>query len=235
MTEDYDHLFRYIIVGDISVGKSCLMMQFTKSTFKTQYYATLGVEFGGKTIDVKGKRVKIQIWDTAGQETFQSITRSYYKGAIGAFLVYDITRPETFEHCTRWLNDVRQYGPKEIKIILIGNKIDMEEERKVTKQEGQEFAEKNGLLFIETSAKTAENVHEAFLMSAQNIMEGIEMTGIDPSKQTGIKINEEDDDEKDDDNGDPNNKQKKKNKFNCCLGKKEESLTSKVNKAEAIN
>ena len=94
----YDHMFRYIIVGDMAVGKSCLLLQFTDHKFRHQHELTIGVEFGGKTIEVKNKNIKIQIWDTAGQEAFQAITRTYYKGAIGALLVYDITRHETFEH-----------------------------------------------------------------------------------------------------------------------------------------
>lgn len=207
MSEDYDHLFRYIIVGDISVGKSCLMMQFTKNVFKSQYYATLGVEFGGKTIEINGRRIKIQIWDTAGQETFQSITRSYYKGAIGAFLVYDITRRDSFEHVAKWLTDVKQNGSKDLKIILIGNKIDLEEERKVTTEEGKNFATQNNLMFLETSAKTAQNVYEAFQKTASSILEGIISSGIDPTKPNIIKISDKEDEEE---------INVKKNK--CCIG-----------------
>ena len=113
-------MFRYIIVGDMAVGKSCLLLQFTDHKFRHQHELTIGVEFGGKTIEVKGKNIKIQIWDTAGQEAFQAITRTYYKGAIGALLVYDITRHETFEHIDRWLNEIKVNGSKDICCILIG-------------------------------------------------------------------------------------------------------------------
>ena len=123
----YDHLFRYIIVGDMAVGKSCLLLQFTDNKFRHQHELTIGVEFGGKTINLEGKAVKIQIWDTAGQEAFQAITRTYYKGAIGAFLVYDITRKETFEHITKWLQEVKTNGSKSVCIVLIGNKEDLTE------------------------------------------------------------------------------------------------------------
>ena len=121
-SSNYDHMFRYIIVGDMAVGKSCLLLQFTDNKFWHQHELTIGVEFGGKTIEVNNKSIKIQIWDTAGQEAFQAITRTYYKGAIGALLVYDISRKETFNHITKWLDEVKQNGSKEICIILVGNK-----------------------------------------------------------------------------------------------------------------
>ena len=194
----YDHMFRFIIVGDMAVGKSCLLLQFTDHKFRHQHELTIGVEFGGKTIEVKNKNVKIQIWDTAGQEAFQAITRTYYKGAIGAFLVYDITRKDTFEHITKWLNEVKANGSKDIFCILIGNKKDLEEQRQVKYEEGKKLAEENNLLFLETSAKTAENVQEAFSISAEKILEQIQKTGIDPtapSKNVKITIDEQEEEE----------------------------------------
>jgi len=195
----YDHMFRYIIVGDMAVGKSCLVLQFTDHKFRHQHELTIGVEFGGKTIEVKNKLIKIQIWDTAGQEAFQAITRTYYKGAIGALLVYDITRRETFEHINKWLNEVKANGSKDVCCILIGNKKDLEEQRQVKFEEGKDLAEKNNLLFLETSAKTAENVQESFSISAEKILEQIEKTGIDPtapSKNVKITIDDEDEENK---------------------------------------
>ena len=192
----YDHLFRYIIVGDMAVGKSCLLLQFTDNKFRHQHELTIGVEFGGKTIQVNGKNIKIQIWDTAGQEAFQAITRTYYKGATGALVVYDITRRDTFNHVTKWLDEVRANALKEIQIILIGNKKDLEDKRQVQTEEGQALADKNGLLFLETSAKTAVNVSEAFIKSAQKILEMIQKTGIDPTLPgKNVKITVDDDDE----------------------------------------
>ena len=126
-TTNYDHLFRYIIVGDMAVGKSCLLLQFTDNKFRHQHELTIGVEFGGKTIQIESKTIKIQIWDTAGQEAFQAITRTYYKVAIGALLVYDITRRDTFLHITKWLDEIKTNGSKNVCIILIGNKKDLEE------------------------------------------------------------------------------------------------------------
>ena len=147
------------------------------------------MEFGAKTIQINGKSVKIQIWDTAGQEAFQAITRTYYKGAIGALLVYDITRKETFIHVTKWLEEVRNNSSKTITVILIGNKKDLEDKRQVSYEEGEAFAKENGLMFLETSAKTAYNVVEAFNLSAQCILNNIERTGIDPTISSNINLN----------------------------------------------
>ena len=149
---------------------------------------TIGVEFGAKTIEINGKTIKIQIWDTAGQEAFQAITRTYYKGAIGALLVYDITRRETFTHVTKWLDDVRTNSSKNVTVILIGNKKDLEDKRQVSYEEGEAFAKENGLMFLETSAKTAYNVVESFNLSAQCILNNIERTGVDPSINSNINL-----------------------------------------------
>jgi small GTP-binding protein len=123
---------------------------------------------------IDNKVIKIQIWDTAGQEAFQAITRTYYKGAVGALLVYDITRRETFTHVTKWLEEVKNNSTKSIVVILVGNKKDLETKRQVTYEEGENFARENGLIFLETSAKTAYNVEDAFNISAENIMKNID-------------------------------------------------------------
>ena len=171
------------------MGKSCILLQFTDNKFRHQHELTIGVEFGAKTIEINGKTIKIQIWDTAGQEAFQAITRTYYKGAIGALLVYDITRRETFTHVTKWLDDVRTNSSKNVTVILIGNKKDLEDKRQVSYEEGEAFAKENGLMFLETSAKTAYNVVESFNLSAQCILNNIERTGIDPTLNSNINLN----------------------------------------------
>jgi len=185
----YHYLFKYIIIGDTGVGKSCLLLQFTDKRFQPGYDLTIGVEFGARMITIDNKNIKLQIWDTAGQESFRSITRSYYRGAAGALLVYDITRKETFNQLSSWLEDARQHSSTNMTIMLIGNKCDLDHKRAVTKEEGEQFAKEKGLIFLETSAKTAANVEEAFLDTAKAIYEKIQQGAFDITNETnGIKI-----------------------------------------------
>ena len=171
------------------VGKSCLLLQFTDKRFQPVHDLTIGVEFGARMINLDDKLVKLQIWDTAGQESFRSITRSYYRGAAGALLVYDITRRDTFQHLGAWLEEARQHSQSNMVIMLIGNKNDLEHRRAVSTEEGQAFAEANGLIFMETSAKTAHNVEEAFLKTASQIHDKIMSGEIDASNEShGIKV-----------------------------------------------
>ncbi|CAE7724377.1 YPTV4 [Symbiodinium sp. KB8] len=184
----YAYLFKYIIIGDTGVGKSCLLLQFTDKRFRTDHDLTIGVEFGARLINIDNKQIKLQIWDTAGQESFRSITRSYYRGASGALLVYDISRRDTFNHLTRWLEEARQNANANMVIMLIGNKCDLDR-REVTYEEGAQFARDHGLIFRETSAKTAQNVEEAFIQTARKIYENIQNNVYDlSSESSGIKV-----------------------------------------------
>jgi Ras-related protein Rab-2A len=182
-------LFKYIIIGDTSVGKSCMLLQFTDKRFQPVHDITIGVEFGARLIAVDDLQIKLQIWDTAGQESFRSITRSYYRDAAGALLVYDITQRESFNHLSRWLEEARSNGNPNMTIMLIGNKCDLEHRRAVSKKEGEEFAAENGLLFMETSAKTSANVDDAFTRTAHSIYTNIKEGMYDPQREgNGVKL-----------------------------------------------
>jgi len=185
----YSYLFKNIIIGDTAVGKSCLLLQFTDNRFQPVHDLTIGVEFGARTITIDDKQIKLQIWDTAGQESFRSITRSYYRGAAGALLVYDITRRDSFNHLASWLEDARKHANENMAIVLVGNKSDLERRRAVPFEEGEQFAREHSLLFIETSAKTAQNVEEAFVLVARQVYERVKRGELDISSETsGIKL-----------------------------------------------
>lgn len=185
----YAYLFKYIIIGDSGVGKSCLLLQFTDKRFEATHELTIGVEFGARIIQVDGHDIKLQIWDTAGQEAFRSITRSYYRNATGALLVYDITREETFQSLKRWLEEARRNANENMVIMLIGNKSDLQHKRQVSKERGEAFARENGLIFMETSAKTDDNVETAFTNTAKQVYENIKTGVYDVNNAThGIKV-----------------------------------------------
>jgi small GTP-binding protein len=138
--DDYDMIFKVVLIGDSGVGKSNILLRYLKNEFSFESKATVGVEFGSKKFDLNGYKIKAQIWDTAGQERYKSITNAYYKGAKGALLVYDITRKETFDSVDRWIPDLRANGDEQVTIILIGNKCDLEENRQVSKQDAENKA-----------------------------------------------------------------------------------------------
>mmetsp|Transcript_2058 Transcript_2058/g.3631 ORF Transcript_2058/g.3631 Transcript_2058/m.3631 type:complete len:201 (-) Transcript_2058:177-779(-) len=183
----YEYIFKYIIIGDMGVGKSCLLRQFTESKFVSDSPHTIGVEFGTRIIELGSKKIKLQIWDTAGQERFRAVTKNYYRGAAGALLVYDITRRETFNHLTSWLSDARTMTNPSTIIMLIGNKSDLDFQRDISYEEASKFAEENGLIFIETSAKTKVGVQQAFEEIVQKILDS---KTIEPkAAKPGIDIN----------------------------------------------
>ncbi|CDO97631.1 unnamed protein product [Coffea canephora] len=160
--EEYDYLFKVVLIGDSGVGKSNLLSRFTRNEFCLESKSTIGVEFATRTLQVEGRTIKAQIWDTAGQERYRAITSAYYRGALGALLVYDVTKPTTFDNVSRWLKELRDHADSNIVIMLIGNKTDLKHLRAVATEDAQSFAEKEGLAFIETSALEATNVEKAF-------------------------------------------------------------------------
>ncbi|KAJ4458440.1 putative Ras-related protein Rab-11B [Paratrimastix pyriformis] len=160
--EEYDYLFKVVLIGDSGVGKSNLLSRFTRNEFNLESKSTIGVEFATRSIQVEGKTIKAQIWDTAGQERYRAITSAYYRGAVGALLVYDIAKHVSYENVERWLNELRQHADPNIVIMLVGNKSDLRHLRAVTTDEAKAFAQKNSLSFIETSALHSTNVELAF-------------------------------------------------------------------------
>ncbi|KAF5387144.1 hypothetical protein D9615_001997 [Tricholomella constricta] len=164
MTEgsNYDYLFKVVLIGDSGVGKSNLLSRFTRNEFNLESKSTIGVEFATRSINVDGKTVKAQIWDTAGQERYRAITSAYYRGAVGALLVYDIAKHATYVNVTRWLKELRDHADSNIVIMLVGNKSDLKHLRAVPTDEAKAFSTENGLSFIETSALDASNVESAF-------------------------------------------------------------------------
>jgi Ras-related protein Rab-11A len=160
--DDYDYLFKVVLIGDSGVGKSNLLSRFTRNEFCLESKSTIGVEFATRSIQVDGKTIKAQIWDTAGQERYRAITSAYYRGAVGALLVYDITKSVTFENVGRWLKELRDHADSNIVIMLVGNKSDLRHLRGVQADEVQNYCEKEGLSFIETSALESTNVEKAF-------------------------------------------------------------------------
>jgi Ras-related protein Rab-4B len=170
------------VIGNAGVGKSCLLHQFIEQKFKQDSNHTIGVEFGSKVVNIINKSVKLQVWDTAGQERFRSVTRSYYRGAAGALLVYDISSRETYNALTNWLTDARTLASPNIVIVLVGNKKDLEADREVTFMEASRFSQENELSFLETSALTGENVEEVFLKCTRSILAKIDAGELDPDR-----------------------------------------------------
>ncbi|WOL11006.1 hypothetical protein Cni_G19767 [Canna indica] len=160
--DDYDYLFKVVLIGDSGVGKSNLLSRFTRNEFSLESKSTIGVEFATRSISVEDKVIKAQIWDTAGQERYRAITSAYYRGAVGALLVYDVTRHMTFENMERWLKELRDHTDSSIVIMLVGNKADLRHLRGVTTEEATAFAERENAFFMETSALESLNVDTAF-------------------------------------------------------------------------
>mmetsp|Transcript_76882 Transcript_76882/g.213607 ORF Transcript_76882/g.213607 Transcript_76882/m.213607 type:complete len:203 (+) Transcript_76882:113-721(+) len=162
METSHDHLFKLLIIGDSGVGKSSILLRFCDDEFNEKQASTIGVDFKTKFMQLRGKKLKLALWDTAGQERFRTLTSSYYRGAQGVILCYDCSQRATFEHVKFWQDEVRKYSTNQDAILmLVANKVDLPEPQ-VTRQEGEEFAFANSMMFIETSAKTRQGIVSAF-------------------------------------------------------------------------
>eukprot|EP00760_Papus_ankaliazontas_P006175 PhM_4_TR12928/c0_g1_i2/m.2549/K07880/RAB4B; Ras-related protein Rab-4B len=173
MAQKYDEIIKIIIIGEAGTGKSCLLQYFLDGTFHAEQTQTIGVEFGAKVVSLLGKRIKLQVWDTAGQERYRSVTRSYYRGAAAVMLVYDKSKPSTFESASHWVEEARRLITQDAVFMLVGNKNDVEVETKVPTAEAAAFAQDHDMMFLEGSAKTGDAVEEAFLSVAKRALQNI--------------------------------------------------------------
>ncbi|KAL5167268.1 Ras-related protein RABD2a [Glycine soja] len=164
-----DYLFKLLLIGDSGVGKSCLLLRFADDSYIESYISTIGVDFKIRTVEQDGKTIKLQIWDTAGQERFRTITSSYYRGAHGIIIVYDVTDEESFNNVKQWLSEIDRYASDNVNKLLVGNKCDLEANRAVSYETAKAFADEIGIPFMETSAKDATNVEQAFMAMAASI------------------------------------------------------------------
>ncbi|EEQ40446.1 putative ras-related SEC4 protein [Clavispora lusitaniae] len=196
-SRSYDMIMKLLLVGDSGVGKSCLLLRFVEDKFNPSFITTIGIDFKIRTIESNGKKIKLQVWDTAGQERFRTITTAYYRGAMGIVLIYDVTDARTFENVENWFQTVTQHANEDAQIFLVGNKSDDEENRQVSREQGQQLASSLNIPFLEASAKTNENVESIFYELASLIQEKHideepvqRSTGIDVSSTgNGIKNN----------------------------------------------
>ncbi|CAL9049620.1 unnamed protein product [Musa banksii] len=189
MTPEYDYLFKLLLIGDSGVGKSCLLLRFADDSYIESYISTIGVDFKIRTVEQDGKTIKLQIWDTAGQERFRTITSSYYRGAHGIIVVYDVTDQESFNNVKQWLNEIDRYASENVNKLLVGNKCDLTDGRVVSYETGKAFADEIGIPFLETSAKDSTNVEKAFMTMAADIKDRMaSQPGGSASKPTTVHM-----------------------------------------------
>lgn len=169
MNPEYDYLFKLLLIGDSGVGKSCLLLRFADDTYTESYISTIGVDFKIRTIELDGKTIKLQIWDTAGQERFRTITSTYYRGAQGIIVVYDVTDQESYTNVKTWLNEIDRFASENVNKLLVGNKCDLVSKKVVDRSTAEDFANSLNIPFLETSAKTNANVEQAFMTMASEI------------------------------------------------------------------
>ncbi|KAL0092591.1 GTP-binding protein ypt1 [Phycomyces blakesleeanus] len=188
MNPEYDYLFKLLLIGDSGVGKSCLLLRFADDTYTESYISTIGVDFKIRTIELEGKTVKLQIWDTAGQERFRTITSSYYRGAHGIIVVYDVTDQDSFNNVKQWMREIDRYAAEGVNKLLVGNKNDLTEKKVVDYTAAKEFADSLSIPLLETSAKSATNVEQAFLTMAKQIKDRMGSASVQPQQQSTVRV-----------------------------------------------
>ena len=186
--EEYDYIFKVLLIGNSDVGKSSLILRYVDQIWNDVFVPTIGVDFKVKSLQIDNKRVKMQIWDTAGQERFRNVISSYFKGAHGILLIYDISARDSFKELENWLGEVERNATPQVLKILIGNKCDLDEQRQITVDEGEAFAARNGMKFIETSAKNNTNVNEAFEALAKIMVESSNKKNVIKVEKKTIKV-----------------------------------------------
>ena len=169
--KNYQYIFKLILIGNSGVGKSCILQRYMKHTFEEKYKCTIGVDFLMKSLIINNQTVKLQLWDTAGQEKYKSMVSSYYRGANVALIVFDLTSHSSFDALPIWIENYYKNGPEQKNIILIGNKKDLVEERQVTEDEAKIFSETNNMMYFETSAKEGDNIDYVFNYAAERLLE----------------------------------------------------------------
>ncbi|KAL0092658.1 GTP-binding protein ypt1 [Phycomyces blakesleeanus] len=188
MNSEYDYLFKLLLIGDSGVGKSCLLLRFADDMFTDSYISTIGVDFKIRTIEIDGKAIKLQIWDTAGQERFRTITSSYYRGAHGIIIVYDVTDQGSFDNVKQWLREIDRYSAEGVSKLLVGNKNDMLDRKVVSTSTAKSLAESLGLPLLETSAKSALNVEQAFSIMARQIKDRVGQSVAQPNNLNTLRV-----------------------------------------------
>ena len=189
MSINFNYLLKFVVIGDSGVGKSNIMLRYIYNSFNDEFKTTVGVEFGAKNVEMDKKIFRIQIWDTAGQENFRSIARAYYKNSVCACVVYDVTSRSSFENIQMWIDDCTKQTEKSILLVLIGNKSDLNDKREVSIEEGEAFAKSHNMIFLETSAKTGDNINKIFEKSVKQISKNISENVYDlGNDKCGIRI-----------------------------------------------
>ncbi len=188
MNSEYDYLFKIIIVGDSGVGKSNLLLRYVDDSYSDTYISTIGVDFKINTILLDEKTVKLQIWDTAGQERFRTIISSYYRGAHGVIVVYDVTNQESFDNVKQWLTEIEKYSSTNVNIVLVGTKNDLTSKKMVDYSTAKQFADSIGITFIETSAKNNTNVESAFETLATQIKSRTTLNNVQSLNRNEIRL-----------------------------------------------